>query len=118
MQSAFEVGAPQRDWLRKDLAKVPTSTPLIVFSHSPLYKLYRPWNFWTDDAEDVQSLLQRFDHVTVLHGHTHQVPTNRNTGSIWCPTACFPPHGRGPTPRRVALGPDRTDESTESLRLE
>jgi 3',5'-cyclic-AMP phosphodiesterase len=48
-----------------------------VFSHSPLYKLYRPWNFWTDDAEDVQALLQRFDRVTVLHGHTHQVLTNR-----------------------------------------
>jgi len=77
LQSAFEVGAPQREWLQKDLEKVPASTPLIVFSHSPLYKLYRPWNFWTDDAEDVQAILQRFDRVTVLHGHTHQVLTNR-----------------------------------------
>jgi Icc protein len=77
VQSAFEVGAPQREWLRKDLEKIPASTPLIVFSHSPLYKLYRPWNFWTDDAEEVQALLKRFDHVTVLHGHTHQVLTNR-----------------------------------------
>jgi Icc protein len=77
LQSAFEVGAPQREWLKKDLEKVPASTPLIVFSHSPLYKLYRPWNFWTDDAEDVQAILQRFDRVTVLHGHTHQVLTNR-----------------------------------------
>ncbi len=77
VQSAFEVGAPQREWLRKDLQKVAASTPVIVFSHSPLYKLYRPWNFWTDDAEDVQALLQRFERVTVLHGHTHQVLTNR-----------------------------------------
>jgi 3',5'-cyclic AMP phosphodiesterase CpdA len=77
VQSAFEVGAAQREWLRQDLGKVPTSTPLIVFSHSPLYKLYRPWNFWTDDAEEVQALLQRFERVTVLHGHTHQVLTNR-----------------------------------------
>jgi Icc protein len=77
VQSAFEVGAPERAWLKKDLEKVPTTTPIIVFSHSPLYKLYRPWNFWTDDAEDVQAILQRFDHVTVLHGHTHQVLTNR-----------------------------------------
>jgi 3',5'-cyclic-AMP phosphodiesterase len=77
LQSAFEVGAPQREWLKKDLEKVPASTPLIVFSHSPLYKLYRPWNFWTDDAEDVQAILQRFERVTVLHGHTHQVLTNR-----------------------------------------
>ncbi len=77
VQSAFEVGAAQREWLRKDLEKLPTSTPLIVFSHSPLYKLYRPWNFWTDDAEQVQAILQRFERVTVLHGHTHQVLTNR-----------------------------------------
>jgi 3',5'-cyclic AMP phosphodiesterase CpdA len=77
VQSAFEVGAEQRAWLKKDLEGVPTSTPIIVFSHSPLYKLYRPWNFWTDDAEDVQAILQRFDRVTVLHGHTHQVLTNR-----------------------------------------
>ena len=77
IQSAFEVGVVERALLKKDLEKVPTSTPIVVFSHSPLYKLYRPWNFWTDDAEDVQAILQRFDHVTVLHGHTHQVFTNR-----------------------------------------
>jgi Icc protein len=81
MQSAFEVGAPQREWLKKDLEKVPKTQPVIVFSHSPLYKLYRPWNFWTDDAEDVQAILQGHDRVTVLHGHTHQVLTNR-IGSI------------------------------------
>ena len=77
VQSAFEVGASEREWLKQDLDKVPKSTPVIVFSHSPLYKLYRPWNFWTDDAEDVQAILQKFDRVTVIHGHTHQVLTNR-----------------------------------------
>ena len=81
-QSAFEVGAAQRDWLAKDLEKVDKKTPLVVFSHSPLYKLYRPWNFWTDDAEQVQALLQPFQTVTVIHGHTHQVLTNR-IGNIY-----------------------------------
>jgi len=76
-QSPFEVGEPQREWLRKDLEKVERKTPLIVFSHSPLYKLYKPWNFWTDDAEEVQKLLGRFKTVTVIHGHTHQLLTNR-----------------------------------------
>jgi 3',5'-cyclic AMP phosphodiesterase CpdA len=76
-QSSFEVGAPQRDWLKQDLARVKKSTPVVVFSHSPLYKLYKPWNFWTDDAEQVQALLQPFDTVTVIHGHTHQLLTNR-----------------------------------------
>lgn len=76
-QSSFEVGEPQRAWLKADLAKVDRKTPVIVFSHSPLYKLYKPWNFWTDDAEDVQKILAKFDKVTVIHGHTHQLLTNR-----------------------------------------
>ena len=48
-----------------------------MFSHSPLYKLYRDWNFWTDDADEVQAILKRFNNVVVFHGHTHQMLTNR-----------------------------------------
>ena len=73
----FMVGEAQRDWLKNDLAKVKRDTPIIVFSHSPLYKIYRPWNFWTDDAEQVQQILAPFKTVSVIHGHTHQVLTNR-----------------------------------------
>lgn len=76
-QSRFEVGPEQREWLRKDLEKIPSTTPIIVFSHSPLYKYFHDWNFWTDDAEQVQALLKRFDSVTVVHGHTHQLLSNR-----------------------------------------
>jgi predicted MPP superfamily phosphohydrolase len=77
VQSPFSVGDEQRAWLKQDLEKVSSKTPLLVFSHSPLYKLYKPWNFWTDDAEQVQAILKRFAHVTVIHGHTHQLLTNR-----------------------------------------
>jgi 3',5'-cyclic AMP phosphodiesterase CpdA len=73
----FTVGDAQRDWLKNDLASVKSDTPLIVFSHSPLYKIYKAWNFWTDDAEQVQQLLAPFKTVTVIHGHTHQMLTNR-----------------------------------------
>jgi len=76
-QSSFTVGDANRAWLAKDLEGVKASTPLVVFSHSPLYKLYKKWNFWTDDAEEVQKILKRFDTVTVIHGHTHQLLTNR-----------------------------------------
>src|SRR6185436_2192183 len=48
-QSRFEVGTEGREWLKADLAKVDKKTPLVVFSHSPLYKYYRNWNFWTED---------------------------------------------------------------------
>lgn len=77
IQSRFMVGAEQRKWLADDLRGKPASTPIVVFSHSPLYKLYRPWNFWTDDAEEVQAILKRFHDVVVFHGHTHQILTNR-----------------------------------------
>jgi Icc protein len=77
LQSRFEVGAAGREWLTKDLEKVDKKTPVVVFSHSPLYKYYRPWNFWTEDADEVQAILRPFEHVTVLHGHTHQLLTNR-----------------------------------------
>ena len=77
VQSPFMVGEPQREWLKKDLARYPNNTPLIVFSHSPLYKLYKNWNFWTDDADEVQAILKRFDRVVVIHGHTHQLLTHR-----------------------------------------
>src|SRR5216683_7444614 len=77
VQSRFEVGEAGRAWLKRDLEKVDHKTPLVVFSHSPLYKYYRPWNFWTEDAEEVQAILKPFRHVTVIHGHTHQLLTNR-----------------------------------------
>lgn len=77
VQSRFEVGGAQREWLKRDLARVPKTAPLIVFSHSPLYKYYRPWNFWTEDAEEVQAILTPYERVSVLHGHTHQLLMNR-----------------------------------------
>lgn len=77
LQSSFTVGARQRRWLEEDLADYANDTPVIVFSHSPLYKLYKAWNFWTDDAEEVQAILKRFRQVVVVHGHTHQLLTNR-----------------------------------------
>ncbi|MCL5979402.1 MAG: metallophosphoesterase [Gammaproteobacteria bacterium] len=75
--SPFMVGEAQRAWLQQDLAKVSKDTPIVVLSHSPLYKIYKGWNFWTEDAEQVQALLQPFRKVTVIHGHVHQVLYNQ-----------------------------------------
>jgi len=76
-QNPFTVGVEQIAWLAKDLEKIDKKTPIVVFSHSPLYKIYKKWNFWTDDAEAVQGVLKKFKNVTVIHGHTHQMLTNR-----------------------------------------
>ncbi|ULO23696.1 metallophosphoesterase [Methylocystis sp. SB2] len=75
--SPFMVGEKQRAWLKDDLDKVAKDTPLIVFSHSPLQKIYKGWNFWTDDAEQVQALLQPFKTVNVIYGHVHQIQYNQ-----------------------------------------
>jgi len=75
--SPFLVGEKQRAWLKKDLEKVNKNVPIIVCSHSPLQKIYKGWNFWTDDAEKVVALLKPFKKVTVLYGHVHQIQYNQ-----------------------------------------
>lgn len=75
--SPFMVGDEQIEWLRKDLSKVKKTTPVVVFSHSPIQKIYKGWNFWTEDAEKVQDLLKPFDDVTVIYGHVHQIQYNQ-----------------------------------------
>jgi 3',5'-cyclic AMP phosphodiesterase CpdA len=75
--SPFMVGEEQREWLRKDLEKIDKNTPVVVFSHSPIQKIYKGWNFWTEDAEQVQALLKPFKDVTVIYGHVHQVQYNQ-----------------------------------------
>jgi len=75
--SPFMVGEEQRKWLADDLAKVKKDTPVFVVSHSPIQKIYKGWNFWTEDAEQVQALLQPFDKATVLYGHVHQIQYNQ-----------------------------------------
>lgn len=75
--SPFLVGDKQREWLKKDLEKVGKSTPIILCSHSPIQKIFKNWNFWTDDAESVQDLLKPFNKVTVIYGHVHQIQYNQ-----------------------------------------
>ena len=75
--SPFMVGAKQRDWLKNDLAKIGADTPVVLFSHSPIQKIYKGWNFWTDDAEEVQALLKPYAKATVVYGHVHQIQYNQ-----------------------------------------
>jgi len=75
--SPFMVGEKQLAWLRDDLAKVPKDTPVVVFSHSPIQKIYKGWNFWTEEAEDIQALLRPFADATVIYGHVHQIQYNQ-----------------------------------------
>jgi 3',5'-cyclic AMP phosphodiesterase CpdA len=75
--SPFMVGEKQLSWLKEDLEKVPKDTPIVMFSHSPIQKIYKGWNFWTEEAEEIQALLHPFDDVTVIYGHVHQIQYNQ-----------------------------------------
>ncbi len=75
--SPFMVKKEQIEWLKKDLSRISKKTPVVVMSHSPLYKIFKPWNFWTEDAEEVQAILAPFEKVNVLHGHVHQILYNQ-----------------------------------------
>jgi 3',5'-cyclic AMP phosphodiesterase CpdA len=67
------LGDEQIDWLKKDVAGLPSSTPIVVFAHIPLWTVYGPWGWGTDDSLQALSFLRRFGSVTVLNGHIHQV---------------------------------------------
>ena len=67
------LGAEQLAWLKRDVAGLPASTPIIVFAHIPLWTVYAEWGWGTDDAAQALTLLRRFGSVTVLNGHIHQI---------------------------------------------
>ena len=67
------LGEAQLKWLEDDLASRAASQPIVVFAHIPLWTVYAPWGWGTEDSERVLGLLKRFGSVTVLNGHIHQV---------------------------------------------
>jgi Icc protein len=67
------LGEAQLAWLRDDLAGRRASTPVVVFTHIPMWALYPDWGWGTDDSAQALAMLARFGSVTVLNGHIHQV---------------------------------------------
>jgi hypothetical protein len=104
------LGAAQLEWLQKDLAGLRSSTPVIVFTHVPMWTVYEQWGWGTDDAAQALSLLARFGSVTVLNGHIHQV-LQKTEGHVAFHTArstAFPQPAPGqaasPGPMKVPAG--------------
>ena len=105
------LGNDQLAWLQNDLAAVAKATPVVVFGHVPLYALYPEWGWTTQDGSKALAMLTRFDHVTVLNGHIHQVITHQE-GNIRFATADAtaypqPKPGTAPKPGPVTLPPDQ-----------
>jgi 3',5'-cyclic-AMP phosphodiesterase len=86
------LGAEQLKWLKSDLAARPSSQPIVVFAHIPLWTVYADWGWGTDDGMQAMQLLKDFGSVTVLNGHIHQI-VQKVEGNMVFHTArstCFP----------------------------
>ncbi|MBV8363679.1 MAG: metallophosphoesterase [Candidatus Eremiobacteraeota bacterium] len=105
------MGQQQLDWLAKDLGAQKQSTPIVVFAHVPLYALYPQWGWTTEDGSKALALLRRFDRVTVLSGHIHQI-IEHTEGNIRFATANStaypqPKPGTAAKPGPLLVPPDR-----------
>jgi 3',5'-cyclic AMP phosphodiesterase CpdA len=106
------LGPEQLAWLKADLAGRRASTPIVVFTHIPLWALYPDWGWGTEEAAEALALLKRFGSVTVLNGHIHQVQ-QKVEGHVAFYTArstAFPqpaPGTPGASPGPMAVPADR-----------
>ncbi|MGD1240723.1 metallophosphoesterase family protein [Mycobacterium seoulense] len=101
------LGTDQLEFIEKDVARLSSDTPIIVFSHIPLFAMYPNWGWGTDDATQALSYLRRFSSVTCLNGHVHQLfsKTEGNVTFYSGTTTAYPlPRpGDGPAPKPVTL---------------
>ena len=104
------LGGEQLDWLRRDVSRLPASTPIVVFAHVPLWTVYPEWGWGTDDSAAALALLKRFGSVTVLNGHIHQI-MQKVEGSVSFHTAMStafpqPAPGTAPAPGPMKVAPE------------
>ena len=104
-------GPEQLEWLEKDLKGRSASTPIVVFTHVPMWPIYPEWGWTTEDAPQALTYLKRFGSVTVLNGHIHQI-VQKIEGNVSFRTAlstAFPQPlaGQGPAPAPLKVPADR-----------
>ena len=102
-----QLGADQLAWLKKDLASLSASTPIVIFAHIPLWMVYPQWGWGTKDGAEALSYLKRFGSVSILNGHIHQV-VQKVEGNVAFHTAAStafpqPAPGAAPNPGPMAV---------------
>ncbi|MBS0213720.1 MAG: metallophosphoesterase [Proteobacteria bacterium] len=102
MGTMTSLGAEQLAWLKQDLSGVSHSTPIVVLAHIPLWTIWAPWGWGTQDAGQAMALLRPFGSVTVLNGHIHQV-MQKVEGNIALHTAMSLAYPL-PTPGQAGIG--------------
>jgi 3',5'-cyclic AMP phosphodiesterase CpdA len=75
-QARPNVGPEQIAWLKNDLSRFPTTAPIVVFTHRPLFDLRPDWEWFTGDGDEVMNALAPYENVTVLYGHIHREHTH------------------------------------------
>jgi 3',5'-cyclic AMP phosphodiesterase CpdA len=107
MQKLGHLGTDQLEFIEKDVAGLSSDTPIVVFSHIPLFAMYPDWGWGTEDAVQALSHLKRFSSVTCLNGHVHQLfsKTEGNVMFYSGTTTAYPlpAPGQGPAPKPVTL---------------
>ncbi len=101
------IGDEQMSWLKDDLVGRPSSQPIVLFAHMPMWSIYEPWGWGSSDHDQLMTLIGRFGSVTVLNGHIHQI-VSKVEGHVTFHTAratAFPQPapGVGPAPRPLAV---------------
>ena len=102
MGTMTSLGAEQLAWLKKDLAGVSRSTPVVVLAHIPMWTVYAQWGWGTADADQALALLKPYGSVTVLNGHIHQV-LQKVEGNVALHTAMSLAYPL-PTPGQAGIG--------------
>jgi 3',5'-cyclic AMP phosphodiesterase CpdA len=101
------LGNDQLDFVRRDIAGVSSETPVILFSHIPLFAMYPTWGWSTDDATKLLAMFRRFGSVTCLNGHVHQLfkKTEGNVTFHSATATCYPlpEPGKAKAPLPVTL---------------
>lgn len=75
------IGQTQLEWLSADLKQRDKDSPIVVFTHRPLFDLYPDWDWHTRDGTKAIELLMSYSSVAVFYGHIHQ-EHHHKTGHI------------------------------------
>ena len=109
--SLTSLGADQIAWLKDDVSGLSASTPIVVFTHIPMWAVYPKWGWGTADSAEALGSLARFGSVTVLNGHIHQV-LQKVEGKVTFHTAMStaypqPAPGAAPAPGPLKVPADK-----------
>ena len=75
------IGEDQLGWLSGDLKQVDKNSPLVIFTHRPLFDLYPDWDWFTRDGDKALEMLKPYSKVSIFYGHIHQ-ENHQKTGNI------------------------------------